>query len=248
MRYASYAMVKAGSHLPASTRRSAASKCWRARSSDRCVAAVPPDRMASTSPRVSNISMTRCVRGSTSQRYQRGVTPIGEFRSGFGVGLSAEHGHTGGMDILFVAGFAPIAPDPGASRAFYADVLNLPLEVVSGDYLAVDGFEGTKHLGVWPLADAAQSCFGTPDWPAEVPVPQATIEFEVADVAASAAELEAAGLTLVHATRTEPWGQTIARLLGPEGLLIGVCHTPWLHAPEGDASAAAAPPPASPDA
>ena len=133
------------------------------------------------------------------------------------------------MDILFVAGFAPIAPDPAASARFYRHTLGLPLEVVSGDYLAVDGFGGTKHLGVWPLADAAQSCFGTSEWPADVPVPQATIEFEVADVAAAAAELEAEGLTLVHGARTEPWGQTIARVLGPEGLLVGVCHTPWLH-------------------
>ncbi|MEZ5411874.1 MAG: hypothetical protein R2761_27820 [Acidimicrobiales bacterium] len=48
-------------------------------------------------------------------------------------------------------------------------------------------------------------------------------------VAAAATELEAAGHRLLHGARTEPWGQTLARLLGPEGLLIGVCHTPWLH-------------------
>ena len=133
------------------------------------------------------------------------------------------------MDIMFVAGFAPIVADPSQGRAFYKDTLGLPLETVSGDYLAVDGFGGTKHLGIWPLADAAMSCFGVDRWPAEVPTPQATIEFEVADVAAAAAELEANGHTLIHATRTEPWGQVIARLLGPEGLLVGICHTPWLH-------------------
>jgi catechol 2,3-dioxygenase-like lactoylglutathione lyase family enzyme len=133
------------------------------------------------------------------------------------------------MEILFVAGFAPIVADPEAGRAFYKDALGLPLEVVAGDYLAVDGFGGTKHLGVWPLADAAVSCFGSPDWPPHVRIPQATIEFEVADVAAAAAELEALGHVLVHPTRVEPWGQVIARLLGPEGLLIGVCFTPWLH-------------------
>ena len=133
------------------------------------------------------------------------------------------------MDILFVAGFSPIVTDPTAGRAFYRDTLGLPLEVVTGDYIAVDGFEGTRHLGIWPLADAAESCFGTREWPDDVPVPQATIEFEVPDVEAAAAELEAAGHTLVHATKTEPWGQVIARLLGPEGLLVGVCHTPWPH-------------------
>ena len=133
------------------------------------------------------------------------------------------------MDILFVAGFAPITPDPAAGIAFYRDTLGLPLETVNGDYVAVDGFGGVKHLGVWPLAEAARSCFGTPDWPADVPRPQATLELEVADVEAAATELEAGGHTLVHPTRTEPWGQVIARLLGPEGLLIGLCHTPWLH-------------------
>jgi catechol 2,3-dioxygenase-like lactoylglutathione lyase family enzyme len=133
------------------------------------------------------------------------------------------------MEILFVASFAPVAPDPRAGHAFYKDLLGLPLEVVAGDYIATDGFGGTKHLGVWPLADAAESCFGTREWPAGVPVPQASLEFEVRDVDAAAAELEAAGHTLLHGTRTEPWGQVIARLLGPEGLIIGVCHTPWMH-------------------
>lgn len=92
-----------------------------------------------------------------------------------------------------MAGFAPIVPDPAAGAAFYRDTLGLPLEVVSGEYLAVDGFAGTRHLGVWPLADAAEACFGVRTWPEAVPVPQATIEFEVADpdaVASAAAELE----------------------------------------------------------
>ena len=139
------------------------------------------------------------------------------------------------MEILFVAGFASIVADPDAGREFYRDTLGLPLEVVSGDYLAVDGFGGTKHLAVWPLADAAQSCFGTPVWPAEVAIPQATIEFEVADVEAAVIELEAKGHVLIHGARTEPWGQVIARLLGPEGLLVGLCFTPWLHDAAGEA-------------
>ncbi len=133
------------------------------------------------------------------------------------------------MDILFVAGFASIVPNPAAGASFYRDALGLPLKIVSGDYLAVDGFDGSKHLGIWPLTDAAQSCFGTDTWPEDIPVPQATIEFEVADVDAAVDELKTKGLTLIHEARVEPWGQTIARLLGPEGLLIGLCITPWLH-------------------
>lgn len=136
------------------------------------------------------------------------------------------------MDILFVAGFAPITTDPSIANTFYRDTLGLPLETVNGDYIAVDGFEGTKHLGIWPLAEAATSCFGTSTWPEDIPTPQATIEFEVADaaaVAAAADELEAGGHRMIHGSRTEPWGQTIARLQGPDGLLIGICHTPWFH-------------------
>lgn len=136
------------------------------------------------------------------------------------------------MDILFVVGFSPVVSDPAAARGFYRETLGLPLETVSGDYIAVDGFEGTKHLGIWPLADAAESCFGSRKWPDDLPVPQATIEFEVKDVRSAADELEAAGHTLIHAPRTEPWGQEIARLLGPDGLLIGLCFTPWLHGDE----------------
>lgn len=52
---------------------------------------------------------------------------------------------------------------------FYCDTLGLPLEVVNDDYIAIDGFEGSKHLGIWPLGKAARSCFGTDRWPTDVP-------------------------------------------------------------------------------
>jgi catechol 2,3-dioxygenase-like lactoylglutathione lyase family enzyme len=63
-------------------------------------------------------------------------------------------------------------------------------------------------------------------------VPQATIEFEVESVNAvgeAAGELEAQGYELIHGAKEEPWGQTVARLLSPEGLLIGLSYTPWMH-------------------
>ncbi len=51
-------------------------------------------------------------------------------------------------------------------------------------------------------------------------------EFEVKDVDAAVEECALrSGHSLIHGTRVEPWGQTIARLLGPEGLLIGICIT-----------------------
>ena len=133
------------------------------------------------------------------------------------------------MDVQFVASVAPIVRDADAARAFYRDALGLSFEGGEGDYVFTHKLEGTKHLGLWPLTDAANSCFGTSEWPTEVPVPQASIEFEVADVAAAAEELKAKGYRLIHDARTEPWGQVTARLLSPEGLLIAVCYTPAFH-------------------
>ena len=133
------------------------------------------------------------------------------------------------MDVQFVASVAPIVRDADAARAFYRDALGLTFEGGDGDYVFTHKLEGTKHLGLWPLAEAANSCFGTSEWPTDVPVPQASIEFEVADVAAAAEELKANGYRLIHDARTEPWGQVTARLLSPEGLLIAVCYTPAFH-------------------
>jgi catechol 2,3-dioxygenase-like lactoylglutathione lyase family enzyme len=136
------------------------------------------------------------------------------------------------MDILFIASVAVITPDSEQSRALYVDTLGLPLDGEPGDYLHSERIGGAKHFGVWPLSQAAEACFGTAGWPAERPVPQASVEFEVASVAAvaeAAAELEAAGHTLLHGSRTEPWGQTVARLLSPEGLVVGVSYAPSLH-------------------
>ena len=132
------------------------------------------------------------------------------------------------MNILFVAGVAPIVRDADPSATFYRDTLGISF-TADGDYLHTGDLGGVKHFGLWPLSAAAESCFGSDRWPDDVPVPQGSIEFEVDDVGGAAGELEAAGHRLIHGARTEPWGQEIARLLSPEGLLIGVCHTPWLH-------------------
>jgi catechol 2,3-dioxygenase-like lactoylglutathione lyase family enzyme len=133
------------------------------------------------------------------------------------------------MDVLFVASVAPIVRDADASRSFYRDALGLSFEGEAGDYMFTQKLEGTKHFGLWSLSEAANACFGTTAWPSDVPVPQASIEFEVPDVAAAAAELTAKGYRLIHETRTEPWSQITARLLSPEGLLVAVCYTPSFH-------------------
>jgi hypothetical protein len=108
-----------------------------------------------------------------------------------------------------------------------------PMRQHEGDeYYSSENIAGSKHFGVWPLAQAAQACFGTSEWPADRTIPQASIEFEVADEAAVSAagkELEERGFPLLHPARIEPWGQTIVRTLSEEGLIIGVSHAPWLH-------------------
>lgn len=93
--------------------------------------------------------------------------------------------------------------------------------------------DGAKHFGVWPLRQAARACFGTDHWPADRPIPQASAEFEVADAEAverAGAELRARGFTLLHPARTEPWGQTVARLQSVEGAVVGISYAPSLHA------------------
>lgn len=135
------------------------------------------------------------------------------------------------MQILFIASIATIARDPVESRKLFVDTLGLPLE--GDDYAHSENIGGSKHFGVWPLAQAAQACFGTPDWPSDRPIPQASIEFEVADEAAvgeAARELAERGYLLLHPARTEPWGQTVARMLTAEGAILGISYAPWFHA------------------
>ena len=124
-----------------------------------------------------------------------------------------------------------ITADPPTSRRLYVDAIGLPLKG-QDDYIHSENVGGCKHFGVWPLAQAAQACFGTSAWPAERTVPQASIEFEVANaeaVAAAGDELQATGYELLHPARQEPWGQTVARMLSPEGLIVGISYAPALH-------------------
>src|SRR6266496_6389057 len=130
------------------------------------------------------------------------------------------------MEVLFVAGFGPIVRDLSASKKLYQDMLGLPLK--GDDYLNTNEVEGVKEFALWPLSQAAESCFGSTEWPSDLPVPQAWLEFDVADIESATKELQAEGYKLLVSARKEPWGQTITRLLSPEGILLGIAHTPWL--------------------
>ncbi len=131
-----------------------------------------------------------------------------------------------GIEVLFIAGFGPIDRDVAASRALYADSLGISFREDAGGYLYTGALQGAKHFALWPLSQAAQSCFGADSWPDSFPVPQAWLEFEVENVETATADLESRGYRMLIRNKKEPWGQTVSRFLSPEGLLVGITFTP----------------------
>lgn len=127
--------------------------------------------------------------------------------------------------LLFVAGFGPIVREGIESQKLYRDLLGISFES-HGDYLYTGNLKGVKHFALWPLSQAAQSCFGSDTWPAGLPVPQAWLEFDVDNIDNATAELEKSGYKLLTKAKEEPWGQIVTRLLSPEGLLVAVTVTP----------------------
>ena len=133
------------------------------------------------------------------------------------------------LKVLFVAGFGPIVRDDVESQKLYMETLGLPLKKEENNYCHTDKLEGAKYFALWPLSGAAESCFGTSNWPNDIPIPQAVLELEVEDVASATGVLKEKGYKLLVADRKEPWGQIVTRFLSPEGLLLGLCYTPWMH-------------------
>jgi hypothetical protein len=135
---------------------------------------------------------------------------------------------TGKVKILFVAGFGPIVRDTTESRKLYGEVFGISFKEESGSYLHTEALEGAKTFALWPLSQAAQSCFGKDTWPAGFPVPQAWLEFDVDNVEEATGELESRGYRMLIKNKKEPWSQTVTRFMSPEGLLVGVTFTPSL--------------------
>jgi catechol 2,3-dioxygenase-like lactoylglutathione lyase family enzyme len=133
--------------------------------------------------------------------------------------------------VLFVAGFGPITSDVEESRRLYEDALGIPFKIEDGDYRHTEDLKGANTFAIWPLEQAAESCFGASAWPGDVPRPQAWLEFDVEDVEAASREMQERGYRLLVSNRTEPWGQVVTRLLSPEGLLVGLTVTPWMRSP-----------------
>jgi hypothetical protein len=130
------------------------------------------------------------------------------------------------LKVLFIAGFGPIVHDMAESHKLFRDVLGIAFKEERGSYLHTEAVQGAKTFALWPLSQAAESCFGSNSWPENVPVPQAWLEFDVESVESATAALELAGYRMLVKNKKEPWGQIVSRFLSPEGLLIGIAFTP----------------------
>src|SRR5215470_2343376 len=75
------------------------------------------------------------------------------------------------MKVLFVAGFGPIVSDRQESAAISRESLGLSFQEEADGYLHTEELEGGKTFALWPLSQAAQSCFGVNEWPADLPTP-----------------------------------------------------------------------------
>lgn len=134
------------------------------------------------------------------------------------------------IKVLFIAGFGPVITKQKESESLFKNILGLPLETIEGydGYLHSQDIRGVKHFALWPLDKAAISCFGTSNWPKDLPIPQAWLEIDVADIASATLILEQNGYRLLTRLQKEPWGQSVTRFLSPDGILMAVTHTPFL--------------------
>jgi catechol 2,3-dioxygenase-like lactoylglutathione lyase family enzyme len=130
------------------------------------------------------------------------------------------------IKILFIAGFGPIVHDPAASRKLYREALRIPFKEENDGYLHTETLDGAKSFALWPLSQAAQSCFGRDTWSKDLPVPKMWLEFDVENVEIATAELESQGYQMLVRNKKEPWGQTVSRFLDPDNILVGITFTP----------------------
>ena len=103
----------------------------------------------------------------------------------------------GNIKVLFIAGFGPIVREATASRKLYNQVLGIGFKEEKDGYLHTEALKGAKSFALWPLSQAAQSCFGKDSWPHEIPAPQAWLEFDVDSVEKATEELELQGCRML---------------------------------------------------
>src|SRR5438477_4874600 len=106
--------------------------------------------------------------------------------------------------VLFIAGFGPIVRHAATSRKLYRQAFGIPFQEETGGYLHTEALKGAKSFALWPLSQAAQSCFGQDSWPKEIPAPQAWLEFDVDNVEQATVELESQGIECSSRTGKNP--------------------------------------------
>jgi hypothetical protein len=94
----------------------------------------------------------------------------------------------GNIKVQFIAGFGPIIREVTVSRNLYGQALGISFKGENGGYLHTEDLKGAKTFALWPLCQAAQSCFGNDSWPDVIPPPQAWLEFDVAPVCTANAD------------------------------------------------------------
>ena len=78
----------------------------------------------------------------------------------------------GNIKVLFIAGFGPIVREATASRKLYNQILGIGFKEENDGYLHTEALKGAKSFALWPLSQAAHSCFGEDSWPHEIPAPR----------------------------------------------------------------------------
>lgn len=120
------------------------------------------------------------------------------------------------VGLLFIAGFGPVDRNVAESRKLYGESLGIPFKEEAGGYLHTEAIEGVRSFALWPLSQAALSCFGKDSWPDKIAAPQAWLEFEVENVERATSVLESRGYEMLVKNKKEPWGQVVSRFISPK--------------------------------
>ena len=93
---------------------------------------------------------------------------------------------------------------------------------------------GSKHFGVWPLSlRRRRRALAHRSGPQTGVTPQAINRVRGGGRGRSRSQqgtsFSAQGFELLHPARTEPWGQTVTRVLTEDGLIVGISYAPAFH-------------------
>ena len=64
------------------------------------------------------------------------------------------------VKLLFIAGFGPIDRNVAESRKLYGEGFGIPFKEELDGYLHTEAVQGARSFALWPLSQAALSCFG----------------------------------------------------------------------------------------